>query len=76
MGCFVTITSTRPNSAREYLRPGALPNHVFSAKSIGKLLKQHLDEPVHSGQRTLVLRSWEDKHTKQRVYAVRTITTT
>jgi hypothetical protein len=76
MGCFVTITSTRPNSAREYLRPGALPNHVFSAKSIGKLLKQHLDEPVPSGQRTLVLRSWEDKHTKLRVYAVRTITTT
>ena len=61
---------------REYLRPGALPNHVFSAKSIGKLLKQHLDEPVRSGERTLVLRSWEDKHIKLRVYGVRTITTT
>jgi hypothetical protein len=60
---------------REYLRPGALPNHVFSAKSIGKLLKQHLDEPVRVGERTLVLRSWEDKHTKLRVYGVRTITT-
>ena len=47
-----------------------------SAKSIGKLLKQHLDEPVRSGERTLVLRSWEDKHSKLRVYGVRTITTT
>ena len=49
---------------------------MFSAKSIGKLLKQHLDEPVRSGERTLVLRSWEDKHIKLRVYGVRTITTT
>ena len=61
---------------REYLLPGALPNHVFSAKSIGKRLKQHADEPVRSGERTLVLRSWEDKHIKLRVYGVRTITTT
>ena len=61
---------------REFLLPGALPKHVFSAKSIGKLLKQHLDEPVRSGERTLVLRSWEDKHIKLRVYGVRTITTT
>ena len=39
-------------------------------------LKQHLDEPVRSGERTLVLRSWEDKHIKLRVYGVRTITAT
>ena len=39
-------------------------------------LKKHLDEPVRSGERTLVLRSWEDKHSKLRVYGVRTITTT
>jgi hypothetical protein len=61
---------------REYLLPGALPNHVFSPKSIGRLLKQHLDEPVRSGERALVLRSWEDKHTKVRVYGVHEITTT
>ena len=74
------INNPSPNedeqTLREYLLPGALPNHVFSAKSIGKLLKQHLDEPVRSGERTLVLRSWEDKHIKLRVYGVRTITTT
>ena len=74
------INNPSPNedeqTLREYLLPGALPNHVFSAKSIGKLLKQHLDEPVRSGERTLVLRSWEDKHSKLRVYGVRTITTT
>jgi hypothetical protein len=74
------INNPSPNedeqTLREYLRPGALPNHVFSAKSIGKLLKQHLDEPVRSGERTLVLRSWEDKHSKLRIYSVRTIATT
>ena len=71
--------TTEPNddeqTLREYLLPGALPNYVFSAKSIGKLLKQHLDEPVRSGERTLVLRSWENKHIKLRIYGVRTITT-
>jgi hypothetical protein len=74
------INNPSPNedeqTLREYLLPGALPNHVFSAKSIGKLLKRHLDEPVRSGERTLVLRSWEDKHVKQRVYGVCTIATT
>jgi len=74
------INNPYPNedeqTLREYLLPGALPNHVFSAKSIGKLLKKHLDEPVRSGERTVVLRSWEDKHNKMRVYGVHTITTT
>ena len=70
------INNPSPNedeqTLREYLLPGALPHHVFSAKSIGQLLKQHLDEPVRSGERTLVLRSWEDKHSKLRFYGVRT----
>jgi hypothetical protein len=74
------INNPSPNedeqTLREYLRPGALPTHVFSPKSVGKALKQHLDEPVRSGERTLVLRSWEDKHTKQRIYGVRTIAAT
>ena len=72
-------TTPAPNedeqTLRDYLLPGAQPNHVFSTKTIGKRLKQHLDEPVRSGERTLVLRSWEDKHLKLRVYGVRTITT-
>ena len=75
-----TVNNPDPNedeqTLREYLLPGA-PSHIqFSSKSIGKRLKQHLDEPVRSGERTLVLRSWEDKHIKMRVYGVRTITTT
>ena len=57
---------------RDYLLPGAPPHHVFSPKSIGRLLKRHLDEPVRSGERTLVLRSWEDTHSKMRVYGVKT----
>ena len=60
---------------RDYLLPGAPPHHVFSTKSIGRLLKRHLDEPVRSGERTLVLRSWEDKHSKMRVYGVKTTQT-
>ena len=42
---------------RDFLLPGALPSHVFSAKSIGRYLQKHVDGPVISGGRTLVLRS-------------------
>ena len=74
------INNPDPNedeqTLREFLLPGAQPNYMFSPKSIGKLLKKHLDEPVRSGERTLVLRSWEDKHANMRVYGVRTITAT
>ena len=70
------INNQYPNedeqTLRDYLLPGAPPHHVFSTKSIGRLLKRHLDEPVRSGERTLVLRSWEDKHSKMRVYGVKT----
>ena len=70
------INNQYPNedeqTLRDYLLPGAPPHHVFSTKSIGRLLKRHLDEPVRSGKRTLVLRSWEDKHSKMRVYGVKT----
>ena len=71
------INNPEPNedeqTLRDYLLPGAQPNHRFSAKSIGKLLKKHVDEPVLSGERTLVLRSWEDKSANMRVYSVRNI---
>ena len=42
---------------REFLLPGAMTGHVFSSKSIGMRLKKHLDGPVYSGERTIVLRS-------------------
>ena len=74
------INNPEPNedeqTLREFLLPGVQPNYRFSPKSIGKLLKKHLDEPVRSGERTLVLRSWEDKSANMRVYGVRTITAT
>ena len=60
---------------RDYLLPGALSSYVFSAQTTGRMLKKHLDGPVRSGERTLVLRSQEDKHRKMRVYGVEIITT-
>jgi hypothetical protein len=44
---------------------------MFSAKSVGRLLKKHLDGPVKSGDRTLVLRAAHDPHTKVLCYRVR-----
>ena len=71
------INNPSPNedeqTLRDYLLPGALPNHVFSAKSIGRLLKKHLDEPVRSGERTLVLRRVLDSHSNVFVYEVVTL---
>jgi hypothetical protein len=61
---------------REFLLPGADFGHVFSAKSIGRLLNKHVDGPVRSGERTLVLRSEADTNSNSRVYKVETIGTT
>jgi hypothetical protein len=60
---------------REYFLPGLPASVQLSAKSIGRLLKQHLDEPVCSGGRTFVLRSWENKKLKILVYGVRVFKT-
>ena len=47
---------------RDYLLPGAPDDHVFSAKSIGRLLKKHLDNVVLTDDGgTLVLRKREEK---------------
>jgi hypothetical protein len=54
--------------------PKARPDHQFSSKSISIRLKQHIDNPVRSGERVLVLRSWQDTHTRMNVYSVRDIT--
>ena len=50
---------------RDFLLPGARP-HVLSEVR-RQALKKHLDEPVRSGERTLVLRSWEDKSANMRI---------
>ena len=45
---------------REFLHPGAANDHVFSGKSIGRLLKKHLDNVVVADDGgTLVLRKRE-----------------
>ena len=68
------INNQEPNddeqTLREYLLPGVHPNHRFSPKTIGKLLKKHLDEPVRSGGRALVLRRWLDTHAGAFTYRV------
>jgi hypothetical protein len=45
---------------REFLYPDALPAFVAAVRSVGKQLKKHIDEPVKSADRTLILRRSED----------------
>jgi hypothetical protein len=59
----VNDRSTRQGATlRDFLYPGAPPNHVPSAKSVGKRLNNHLDDPVKHGERTLILRKWRNPH--------------
>jgi hypothetical protein len=72
------VNTPEPNedeqTLREFLMPNAQPDQQFTSKSIGKRLKQYIDNPVRSGERVLVLRSREDTHIKMNVYSVRNIT--
>ena len=43
---------------------------MFTSKSVSRLLKRHVDEPVNSGENTLVLRREQDTHTKVWSYCV------
>jgi hypothetical protein len=61
---------TSAASLREFLYPSASPNHVVTPKSVAKLLKLHVDEPVKVGERTLILRKQEDLHTKMWSYFI------
>ena len=56
---------------REFLYPGAPSNHMATPKSVGRLLKNHIDEPVRRGERTLILRKHEDAHNNQWRYTVK-----
>jgi hypothetical protein len=59
----VNDRSTRHGATlRDFLYPGAPPNHVPSAKSVGKRLNNHLDDPVKHGECTLILRKWRESH--------------
>ena len=73
------INTQSPNdeeqTLRNFLLPGAQPHHMFTAKAVGRLLKRHLDEPVMSGERTLVLRRKQDAHAKMFSYLCRAVPT-
>ena len=57
---------------RDFLMPGVLAERVFTAKTVSRALKKHRDGPVRSEKdRTVVLRSKEDKHTKKLIYHVK-----
>jgi hypothetical protein len=45
---------------REFLYPGSEFGFVAAVRSVGKRLAAHIDEPVKSGERTLILRKKED----------------
>jgi hypothetical protein len=45
---------------REFLYPGATPHFAVAPRSVGKRLAAHVDEPVKSGECTLILRKMED----------------
>ena len=68
------INNQSPNdeeqTLRNFLLPGAQPHHMFTAKAVGRSPKRHLDEPVKSGERTLVLRRKQDVHTNMFSYCV------
>ena len=55
---------------RDVLLPGAMAEHVFSSKSVGRLLNKHVDNPVRGSGRTLVLRRSLDPHSNAFSYCV------
>jgi hypothetical protein len=66
-----TFHNAREQLVREFLLPGAPTGYTFSADSIGRALKKHLDETVKGDDgRTLVLRKRENKHKKSYTYHV------
>jgi hypothetical protein len=61
----------RNQMMRDYLLPGVPLGYTFSPKSIGRMLRRHLDEAVKDDAgRTLILRKREDKHKKMLAYHV------
>lgn len=52
--------SSRGATLREFLYPGAPSTYMAAPRSVGKLLQNHLDEPVKNGDRTLTLRRWRN----------------
>jgi hypothetical protein len=67
-------TNSMSHLHRETLRgffcPTLREEEKVSVKSVGRKLKQHVGEPVKSSNRTLILRSDRDFHTKTRLYKI------
>jgi hypothetical protein len=55
-------SNPRGTALRDFLFPDAPQNYVASPKSVGRLLAAHVDEPVKSGDYTLILRKSRDMH--------------
>jgi hypothetical protein len=55
-------SNPRGTALRDFLFPDAPQNHVASPKSVGRLLAAHVDEPIKSGDSTLILRKSRDMH--------------
>jgi hypothetical protein len=49
---------------REFLFPNIPSNQAVSAKTAGKRLKRHVDEPVPHNGKTLSLKATRDTHSK------------
>ena len=55
---------------REFLFGHTPPNYVATPKSIGRRLRNHMDEPVKSRERTLILRKQQGPPQQQADYFV------
>jgi hypothetical protein len=60
---FINRFSYEPGgrALHEFLYPGMPQDFVASARSVGKQLAAHVDEPINSGECTLVLRKMEER---------------
>lgn len=56
---------------REFLFPELAASQAATPKATGKRLGRYVDDPVNWGERTLVLKTYNDKHTKDLRYFVR-----
>jgi hypothetical protein len=58
---------------RDFLFPGAPTGHTVTAKSVGRRLMKHLDNPVKDDQgQTLALKTWREKDNAPLWYFVQT----
>jgi hypothetical protein len=55
---------------KEFLFPELVTDLIVSAKSVGKRLSRHVDEPVRKHDQTLILRKVTDTHAKVLSYSV------